>query len=331
MDNTVKISIIIPIFNASQYLSDCLDSILKQKNINIELVCINDGSTDNSLSILSEYKRVDDRLVIVNKGNEGPAIARNAGTDISRGKYLMFVDSDDIIRDNSLEYIYALMSENNLEFCYFEHKKFVDSDDLLFSHNKNYFLNVVRGIDYIESNISSGYNCDKVWNKAFYIAKKLQAKNGYYFEDQIPTLKGFIEAKVCGVTNYDFYGYRQHLNSVTNSQIGTLHIQSLIMTLDEYLTICLENEICLFVHPNKKIVKMYMLIIKNKNLIVSTESRLILRSINQKIQKIKATYKGSVFDFHSEYGRLSTAIFFLPASLFDFLLYFKLLKKKLWT
>ena len=218
--SNVKISLIIPVFNSSQHLEECLDSILKQQKISIELICINDGSIDDSLNILERYKFYDERVVIVSKINEGPAVARNVGVDLSKGEYLMFVDSDDIIRDDSLEYIYTLISENNLEFCYLEHKKFVDLDDLLFSRNKNYSLKVVSGINYIESNISSGFNCDKVWKRDFYLQKNIKAEHGFYFEDQIPTLKGFIEADRCGISSYDFYGYRDNINSTTNSQIN---------------------------------------------------------------------------------------------------------------
>ena len=90
-----KISIIIPVYNSEKYLSECLDSIINQTLKEIEIICVNDGSTDNSLSILKEYTSKDNRIKIIDKENEGQGYARKCGLDIANGKYILFCDSDD--------------------------------------------------------------------------------------------------------------------------------------------------------------------------------------------------------------------------------------------
>lgn len=102
-----KISIIIPIYNVESYLKECLDSILNQTLRDIEVICVNDGSTDSSLSILEKYKNMDDRIIIVDQENQGISIARNNGLACARGKYIEFIDSDDyLFSNNYLESLY---------------------------------------------------------------------------------------------------------------------------------------------------------------------------------------------------------------------------------
>ena len=94
-----KISVIVPVYNVEQYLRICLDSILAQTFQDFEIICINDGSTDNSLKILEEYKQLDDRLVILTQTQSGAAIARNNGIKQAKGEYIQFLDSDDYVEN----------------------------------------------------------------------------------------------------------------------------------------------------------------------------------------------------------------------------------------
>ncbi len=96
------LSIIIPVYNGEQYISACLDSCLEQDISDYEIICINDGSVDNSLCILKEYSAKHPNIVLIDKENEGVSAARNDGLDASRGMYIMFVDADDLIQHNTL-------------------------------------------------------------------------------------------------------------------------------------------------------------------------------------------------------------------------------------
>ncbi len=97
MEDAPTLSVILPIYNQERYLAKCLDSIINQKYYNLEIVCVNDGSTDSTAKILDEYSKKDDRIRIVSKPNGGVASARNAGLDASRGRYITFVDPDDYV------------------------------------------------------------------------------------------------------------------------------------------------------------------------------------------------------------------------------------------
>ena len=98
-----KVSIIIPVYNSEKYISKCLDSVLNQTYKNIEILVINDGSKDNSIDILREYEKKDDRIVVIDKENEGVAKTRNQGIKKATGDYIMFIDNDDFIDEDYVE------------------------------------------------------------------------------------------------------------------------------------------------------------------------------------------------------------------------------------
>ena len=97
------VSIIVPVYNSEKYVERCILSILNQTYSIIELILINDGSTDSSLNILDEYSRKDNRIILVNKENEGVSASRNLGIEIATGKYLMFIDNDDFVEPSYVE------------------------------------------------------------------------------------------------------------------------------------------------------------------------------------------------------------------------------------
>ena len=98
-----KVSVIIPVYNTEVYLRECLDSVVNQTLREIEIICIDDGSTDSSLSILKEYAQKDSRIRVLQQENLHSGVARNAGIAIARGKYLVFLDSDDFFETSMLE------------------------------------------------------------------------------------------------------------------------------------------------------------------------------------------------------------------------------------
>jgi len=115
----VKVSIIIPVYNVGEFLGECLDSVINQTLHDIEIICINDGSTDNSLDILNKYAENDTRINIITKKNEGQGIARNIGIDKAQGEYIGFVDPDDWIDLNMYEEMYnaAVRNDANVVLC----------------------------------------------------------------------------------------------------------------------------------------------------------------------------------------------------------------------
>ena len=110
-----KVSIIIPCYNIESYIEKCLKSIIDQTEKNIEIICVNDGSKDNTLAILQKYEQVDNRIRIINKKNGGVASARNVGIKEANGEYIMFVDGDDYIDENMVEQLYVNAKKNNID------------------------------------------------------------------------------------------------------------------------------------------------------------------------------------------------------------------------
>ena len=121
-DSVIKFSIIVPVYNVELFLRECLDSIENQTFKGFEVICINDGSTDGSLSILQEYAAKDSRFKVISQENQGQGVARNNGIDIAQGEYLLFIDPDDFIEPNMLEIIYKKFQQTDAEivarFCF---------------------------------------------------------------------------------------------------------------------------------------------------------------------------------------------------------------------
>lgn len=112
---TPKISIIVPIYNVEKYLKECLDSLINQTLCDIEIICVNDGSTDNSVQILQEYRFKDKRIKVINKENSGYGASMNRGLEIAKGEYIGIVESDDFANKNMFENLYNIAIENNAD------------------------------------------------------------------------------------------------------------------------------------------------------------------------------------------------------------------------
>lgn len=113
--NNIKVSVIIPIYNAYDYLRTAMDSVLAQTLKEIEIICIDDGSTDHSLQIIKEYQNIDGRVRIVAENNAGPALARNNGMRRARGEFIAFLDADDFFEPTMLEKLYEIAVKDNLD------------------------------------------------------------------------------------------------------------------------------------------------------------------------------------------------------------------------
>lgn len=110
-----KVSIIIPVYNSEQYLNRCIESLLNQSYSNLEIIIVNDGSTDKSLSICEKYKENDERIIIIDQDNKGVGEARNTGLKNVTGDYIMWLDSDDYIEKNHIEAFVSNIEEDNYD------------------------------------------------------------------------------------------------------------------------------------------------------------------------------------------------------------------------
>ena len=121
---TPKVSVIIPVYNVEEYLRECLDSVVNQTLKEIEIICVDDGSTDNSLEILKEYAKKDNRISVLTQENLHAGVARNAGLAVAQGEYLSFLDSDDFFELNMLEETYKVAKTENSDLTFYQYKNY---------------------------------------------------------------------------------------------------------------------------------------------------------------------------------------------------------------
>lgn len=143
--NTAKITVIVPIYNAEKYLAACLDSITEQTYKDLEIILVNDGSCDASLSIAEEHARRDSRIKLLTKENGGAASARNCGLDIAEGDYIGFVDADDIIEPDMLEYLYTKAKEHSADIV--QCATYVDASDkscVIYAPRRDLFIDIAK-------------------------------------------------------------------------------------------------------------------------------------------------------------------------------------------
>lgn len=215
--DTHLISIIVPIYKVETYLEKCIVSILSQTLRDIEIILVDDGSPDNCGKICDSYASKDSRIVVIHKKNGGLSSARNAGIDIAKGEYLMFVDSDDYVEPDFCEKAYHLVVYNNVlcaSFGYYEHW-----------NDRTYELHTskektIPAIDAIKSLIIKNdviYNF--AWNKIYHksLFNSIRYPEGRYYEDQGTTYKLFDAAKLIYVDPSMLYHYNRRQESITQA------------------------------------------------------------------------------------------------------------------
>ena len=229
------VSIIIPVYNAAKYLRQCLDSIINQTYRSLQIICINDGSTDDSLSILEEYAKKDSRIEIITQENRGLSAVRNVGMQYSRGEYLTFVDSDDWIDFDCIEKAVFCAEKNDADIVMWSYIKESEgsSSKVLFWHENRVFegesqkklhirlLGLVGPeLAHIEKLDSLGTVCMKLYKES------LIKKSGITFtdtklvgsgEDVLANQYLFNFAQRCAYICDTFYHYRRNPVSITNT------------------------------------------------------------------------------------------------------------------
>ena len=260
--NNIDVSVIIPIFNTEKYLSPCLKSVIGQSLRNIEIICIDDGSTDNSLKILRKYKSIDNRLIIIEQKNKGPANARNLGIKISKGKYLTFMDSDDLYPDNfTLELMFNNTIKNNvlicggglIPFCNYQNNKIKLKKKRMLSFKYN------RRIKYSDYQYDYFYQ-RFIYNKNFIKKNKLYFPNYLRYEDPPFFIKAMSIAKNFYALKNITYYYR-------------IKKKPLIMTEKKIIDIFRGIKDCLDITKSMNLYKLYYIILLRLN------SKIILNNV----------------------------------------------------
>ena len=224
VDYIPKVSVIIPVYNTEKYLRQCLDSVVNQTLKDIEIICVNDGSTDNSLEILLKYAEKDSRIVVVNQKNQGLSRTRNNALKIARGKYVSFLDSDDWLTGNALELLYEYSSRFDLDMVNFEGRNYDESNGRFFrlsaqiisyiSEEKEYYT--ADDISHIVHKIPIS-SCRFFYKTEFLIENSLVFPEGLFYEDNLFVLNALSSIKRYGIIRKVLYNRTVRGTSITQN------------------------------------------------------------------------------------------------------------------
>lgn len=211
------ISVIVPVYNSSQYLRESLNSVVNQTVKNIEVILVNDGSTDESLKICEEFRELDSRVIILNQKNSGVCSARNHGFDISKGEYIIFVDSDDILELDLLETLLNLILEykTDIAMC---GVKMIYPNNRTIQPEENLEIEIFEKKEAIYKFLNKEFTNYGLWTKlfkkeilnniSFDVNKKIGEDKFYFFE-------ALLNSNSIATQNINKYNYFKRINSAT--------------------------------------------------------------------------------------------------------------------
>ena len=312
MDNSKMISIIVPIYNVEKYLDKCLESIVNQTYKNIEIILVNNGSTDNSLNIAEKWKYRDNRIKVFSIDNKGVSYARNYGIKVSNGNYIAFIDSDDWIDRDMYETLIEGIIRYNADIAqcsYYVNSK--DEQVLIKKDKENLLLNNAEGVKNI---LTADIFFPAIWNKLY----KREVITEYFknlkiAEDRLFNIEVFKNVKSSIYIDECKYHYYQRNNSVVHQKyskknLDVLKSYKLISNIIKkeypiFLDLALKNEIiecfvqlgsmCLEKNANNfmneknfilnRLDNLYKTGIKNKKLGIHYRLLLIIYSINSSL------------------------------------------------
>ena len=249
-----KISIVIPVFNSEKYLFDSLNSIINQTLKEIEIICINDGSYDNSLNILNYYKKIDNRIIIINQKNKGVNSARNSGLKIAKGEFILFFDSDDQLKSNALEIMYEFSNKNNLEILFFNvelifknktiENKIIPFDIFYSIDNTKIIKNKTKlFLNFLEKNKFIVSPCFQLIKHSFLINYKINFYEGIFYDDYLFNFKLLNSFNISYEMNQTFYYKFIYKNLTINKNYLLKILHDNIINIREFLIYILKYEI----------------------------------------------------------------------------------------
>lgn len=211
------ISIVIPVYNSELYLKKCLDSVLAQTYHNIEVILVDDGSTDNTPSICDNYAKLDSRINVIHQSNHGQANARNAGILNSHGQYLSFVDSDDFVEPDYIEYLWRLLKGNDASISICGHSYYYNNGSKPIPKGETYKLHF-SGEQALEEMLYQKHFDANPWGKLVdaQIVKSNLFPNGRIFEDFVVIPKWLLCAQTVVFGNARKLNYFVRSNSTMN-------------------------------------------------------------------------------------------------------------------
>lgn len=211
------VSIIIPIYNVEKYLEQCIKSLINQTYRNLEIILINDGSIDESANICEKYKEQDNRIVFINKNNDGAASAKNEGLKVAKGDYITFVDSDDFIELDMIEYMVNTIKKYNSDIVQCNFTNLYKNTEK-FKQDK-IIEQKITSKDFLELFLTK-WDSSLFWNKLFKreVIENIFFTEGRCIDDEFFTYKCVINSKSIVTSNKIVYNYRMRKSGVMKSE-----------------------------------------------------------------------------------------------------------------
>ncbi len=261
----VSVSVIIPVYNVEKYLQRCLDSVFNQTFSDLEIICVNDGSPDNSLAILQENAQKDKRIKIISQSNQGLSQARNNAMKHVSGKYVAFLDSDDFYDDNFIESLYYEAEKEKADVV-MTNTRYISPT----RSKQTYFQErLLSSFDDKIKAIPDGSCWNKLYSSAFLKKHNLSFPSGLYFEDNLFTVSVCYFANRFAVINGGCYNYIYNPSSITKDPkkeqkriADSLIIAQKLMTFSNTNNMNKQDRLCVLNFCLNNIINCKMLIDK---------------------------------------------------------------------
>ena len=208
------ISVIVPVFNVAGYLPQCVDSILSQDYGNLEVILIDDGSTDGSGEICDRYAALDSRVRVIHQKNGGAAAAKNAGLRLATGEYLAFADSDDYLEPGAYGFLMKVLLENGADAVQGSFREVYRNR----AEEQRISEEILEGYDYL-LRFPKDFSCALLWNKLYRraIFDGVSFEEGHKIDDEYFTYQGFLQPRKVVRADRIVYNYRKRASSVMSS------------------------------------------------------------------------------------------------------------------
>jgi len=226
------VSIIVPVYNVAEYLIKCIDSLLSQTYKEIEIIFIDDGSTDSSGKILDEYKEKDRRIVVVHTANSGVSSARNLGLSIANGELISFVDADDYVSDDYVNSLFAAMNEKDVNVAECGSYLLYDDGKLISKCDKGNKTRILDYVEYLaEKNLKGMCTYSVVWGKLYHrklfdgVSFPTTLKNA---EDEATVYKLIYKSKEVARVPRPLYYYRQRKEGASKTSFNMSFYENVV-------------------------------------------------------------------------------------------------------
>ena len=229
------ISVVVPVYKVEHYLDDCVNSVREQTYQNLEIILVDDGSTDSCSKMCDDYAQIDSRIQVIHQPNRGLSGARNSGLCESKGKYIIFIDSDDIIASNMIEVLYDAITKNECQVSCCKYRAFVD-DEMMALRNTgvgDYSTHIKNNISALSCIYHSKVKKIEfvVWNKLYlrslFVENEILYPEKKLNEDMFTTYKLLYFSKQTAIIDQELYFYRKRPGSIMNQSLTMKRLDAL--------------------------------------------------------------------------------------------------------